>query len=130
MPRRDSSRGPRPTDAEVAILGVLWAEGPQTVRDVHEALASRKTGYTTVLKLMQIMADKGLVTRDVSRRTHVYSAAVSQAHVQARLARDLVERAFSGSTSQLVLRALEQGQPTADELEEIRRMLDSLEGKE
>ena len=121
---------PKPTDAELAILRVLWRQGSATVREVMQALCEDKpTGYTTVLKLMQIMASKGLVDRDESKRTHVYSAALPQARVQARLAKDLVERAFAGSTSQLVLRALQSGSTSADELAEIRRMLDELEGK-
>lgn len=122
-----SEQGPRPTDAETAILSVLWLQGPCTVRRVHEALTERGTGYTTVLKLMQIMASKGLVVRDESKRTHVYTAALPQARVQARLAADLAARAFAGSTSQLVLRALQSGQTSADELQEIRAMLDRLE---
>lgn len=125
-----ASESPRPTDAETAILGVLWTRGPSTVRQVHEALATRKTGYTTVLKLMQIMAGKGLATRDESKRTHVYTAAVDREHVQARLADDLVQRAFSGSTSQLVLRALQSGAASDAELDEIRTMLDDLQARD
>jgi predicted transcriptional regulator len=83
---------PRPTDAELAILGVLWTEGPATVRHVHETLAdARETGYTTTLKLMQIMAEKGLVTRDESARTHVYTAGVSRDDTQRQLVSDLVD---------------------------------------
>ena len=88
----------RPTDAELAILQVLWNRGPSTVRDVHEGLSrSRETRYTTTLKLMQIMAEKGLVTRDASHRTHVYRAKTSQARTQKQLIRSLLDRAFEGS---------------------------------
>src|SRR4051794_13068715 len=100
---------PRPTDAELAILRVLWRRGPSTVRHVHEALADTReteTGYTTTLKLMQIMADKGLVTRNETARTHVYSAKAGEQQTQQQLVRDLVDRAFGGSAAALVLRAL------------------------
>src|SRR3990170_4177682 len=110
---------PRPTDAELEILRVLWELGPATVRQVHEALAdTRETGYTTTLKLMQIMADKGLVTRDESARTHVYVATVTQVHTQRQLVKDLVDRAFGGSAKALLLRALSDDATTADELRE------------
>ena len=115
---------PRPTDAELAILRVLWERGPATVRQVHEALADRETGYTTTLKLMQIMADKGLVTRDESARTHVYAARVSQQHTQRQLVNDLVDRAFGGSAAELVLRALSDARTSAEELREIRKLID------
>jgi predicted transcriptional regulator len=115
---------PRPTDAELAILRVLWERGPVTVRQVHEALADRETGYTTTLKLMQIMADKGLVTRDESARTHVYAARVSQEQTQRQLVNDLVDRAFGGSAAELVLRALSDARTSAEELREIRKLID------
>jgi predicted transcriptional regulator len=116
---------PRPTEGELAILTVLWERGPSTVRQVHEALAgTRETGYTTTLKLMQIMADKGLVTRDESARTHVYSARGSQEQTQRQLVNDLVDRAFGGSAAELVLRALSSRKTSADELQEIRRLID------
>lgn len=118
---------PRPTEAESAILSVLWSRGPCTVRQVHEALAERGTGYTTVLKLMQIMAHKGLVRRDESRRSHVYAAAVEQGTMQRRWLDDLLERGFEGSTSALVLRALSSKRASAEELAEIRALLDRLE---
>jgi predicted transcriptional regulator len=116
---------PRPTDAELAILRVLWERGPATVRQVHEALAGdRATGYTTTLKLMQIMAEKGLVTRDESARTHVYEARVSRDRTQRQLVSDLIDRAFGGSAAALVLQAL-SAQPASDEeLGEIRRLID------
>ena len=116
---------PRPTDAELEILRVLWERGPSTVRQVHEALAeARDTGYTTTLKLMQIMADKGLVTRDESARTHVYTARVSQEGTQRQLLNDLVERAFGGSAAELVLRALSTHTASDEELREIRKLID------
>ena len=120
MPRR-----PRPTEAELAILGVLWSRGPSTVRQVNDALsASRETGYTTTLKLMQIMAEKGLVTRDESDRTHVYTARGSQGETQRALVSDLVDRAFGGSAAALVLQALQSGETTPQELAEIERLID------
>lgn len=120
---------PRPTDAELAILRVLWARGPSTVRQVLEALSEeRPTGYTTVLKLMQIMAEKGLVERDESDRSHVYRVCQSEAATQDQLVGDLVERAFGGSAAQLVLRVLSGRKASAVELTEIRRLLDRYEG--
>ena len=122
---------PRPTDAELEILRVLWELGPATVRQVHEALAdTRETGYTTTLKLMQIMADKGLVTRDESARTHIYSATVTQVHTQRQLVKDLVDRAFGGSAKALLLRALSDDGTTADELREIRQLIDDAREKQ
>ena len=115
----------RPTEAELEILRVLWERGPSTVRQVHEVLAEeRDTGYTTTLKLMQIMADKGLVTRDESSRTHVYTARSSQESTQRQLVNDLVERAFGGSAAELVLRALSSHKTSDDELQEIRNLID------
>jgi predicted transcriptional regulator len=124
-------RLPRPTPGELEILRVLWQRGPSSVRDVHDALTtSRPTGYTTVLKLLQIMADKGLVTRDVSRRTHVYEAALAQDQTQRQLLDDLLVRAFDGSASQLVMQALAGGRASTEEIASIRRMLDDLERSE
>jgi predicted transcriptional regulator len=121
---------PRPTDAELAILGVLWERGPSTVRQVHEALAdTRETGYTTTLKLMQIMADKGLVTRNETARTHVYSASAGEEQTQRQLVKDLVDRAFGGSAAALVLRALSADDATDAELKEIRKMIDDYREK-
>jgi predicted transcriptional regulator len=123
------SSPPRPTDAELAILRVLWERGPSTVRQVHEALLeSRDTGYTTTLKLMQIMADKGLVTRDESSRTHVYAAAAHQELTQRQLVKDLMDRAFGGSAKALVLRALAD-ETSPDELREIRKLIDEYREK-
>lgn len=120
---------PRPTDAELAILRVLWDHGPSTVRRVHEDLSDRETGYTTTLKLMQIMADKGLVTRDESSRTHIYTASASQELTQGQLLKDLADRAFGGSAKELVLRALASGETTPAELREIRKLIDDYREK-
>ena len=121
---------PRPTDAELAILRVLWERGASTVRQVHEILAgTRDTGYTTTLKLMQIMADKGLVTRNETERTHVYSASAGQEQTQRQLVQDLVDRAFGGSAAQLVLRALSAEGATDAELKSIRKMIDDYREK-
>lgn len=120
-----------PTDAELAILGVLWRRGPSTVREVHEALSpTQGTGYTTVLKLMQLMAQKGLVARDESQRSHVYRATNAEAQTQQRLLGDLMEKAFAGSAAQLVLRALSVKKTSPEELAKIRSMLDELSKKE
>ena len=115
---------PRPTDAELAILRVLWERGPSTVRQVHDALsAARDTGYTTTLKLMQIMADKGLVSRDETARTHVYKAQSSRNQTQRQLVTDLVQRAFGGSAAALVLQALSAHPASAEELKDIQRLI-------
>jgi predicted transcriptional regulator len=115
---------PRPTDAELAILRVLWERGPSTVRQVHDALASaRDTGYTTSLKLMQIMAEKGLVTRDASSRTHVYAAKLTRGETQRQLVSDLVDRAFGGSAAALVMQALNAQTTTPEEIAEIRQLI-------
>jgi len=116
---------PRPTDAELAILRVLWSRGPSTVREVHEELQDG-SGYTNVLKLMQIMAEKGLVVRDERERAHVYSAKVSQERTQRKLVKDLVERAFGGSSVQLAMQALSSRPTDPEELAELRKLLDSL----
>lgn len=124
---RDSER--QPTKRELAILGVLWSEGPSTVRTVHRLLAgSTGVGYTTILKLMQIMAEKGLVERDRSSRTHIYHAAATKKATQRQLVGDLLERAFGGSTEQLVVQALSVKQVSSAELASIRRLLDAQEG--
>jgi predicted transcriptional regulator len=118
------SKLPRPTDAELAILRVLWESGPSTVRHVHDALAeARETGYTTTLKLMQIMAEKGLVTRDESARTHVYTARVSRDITQRQLVSDLMDRAFGGSAAALVLQALSAHPTSNEELAEIKKLI-------
>ena len=115
----------RPTGSELAILQVLWEKGPSTVRAVHEALSgARPTGYTTTLKLMQIMAEKGLVIRDESARTHIYATRASQESTQRQLVSDLVQRAFGGSAAELVMRALATHKTSTDELQEIKRLID------
>lgn len=120
---------PRPTDAELAILRVLWRRGASTVRQVNEELARRSpTGYTTVLKLLQIMTEKGLVERDESERAHVYVARLPEEQTLGQLVGDLLDRAFEGSASRLVMRALESRPASATELAEIRRLLDEMEG--
>ncbi|MET0413176.1 MAG: BlaI/MecI/CopY family transcriptional regulator [Polyangiaceae bacterium] len=120
-----------PTDAELAILAVLWRQGPSTVREVHGALSpTQGTGYTTVLKLMQLMAQKGLVIRDESQRSHVYRPASAEAQTQRRLVGELMDKAFAGSAAQLVMRALSVKRASRGELEEIRQMLEELAAKE
>jgi BlaI family transcriptional regulator, penicillinase repressor len=115
---------PRPTDGELAILRVLWQRGPSTVREVHEALAdARETGYTTTLKLMQIMAAKGLLTRDGSARTHIYTARQSQERTLGQLVSDLVERAFGGSAAALVMQALASKPASPAEIKEIQKLI-------
>ena len=115
---------PRPTDAELTILRVLWSKGPSTVRQVHDVLVSgRELAYTTVLKLLQIMTDKGLTTREPLGLQHVYTARRTEQDTQRQLLKDLLDRAFDGSTSQLVMQALATTAATPGELREIRRLL-------
>lgn len=117
-----------PTPAQLAILNVLWARGPATVRQIHESLKrATPVAYTTTLKLLQIMHAKGLVIRDESSRSHVYEAAVAEAQMQTGLVRDLMERAFGGKSSALLVRALEAKPASREELDEIRALLDELE---
>jgi BlaI family penicillinase repressor len=116
---------PVPTQAELEILNVLWRHGPATVRAVHNATATKRdVGYTTVLKLMQLMAEKGLVTRDESARSHVYTAAVPEGRIKHHLVRDMVERVFEGSAADLVLQALSSQHASKKEIEQIRDLLD------
>jgi predicted transcriptional regulator len=117
----------KPTDAELAILTVLWSRGPSTVRQVASAM-DREAGYTTVLKLLQIMTEKGLVTRDESARTHIYAPAYTEDQTQRQLVMDLVERAFDGSSAKLVLQALASKKATPEELDEIRKLLNTRGG--
>lgn len=118
---------PRPTDAELAILRVLWDRGPSTVRQVHDVLGrQRPSAYTTALKLLQIMTEKGLVERDERDRTHIYRARLTQEQTQRQLVRDLADRAFGGSAAKLVLQALASKRASAEELTEIRQILDSV----
>ena len=121
---------PKPTPAELEILRVLWDRGPSTVREIHETLdRERATGYTTVLKLLQIMTEKGIVTRDETARAHVYAARVPAADTQRQLVRDLLDRAFGGSALKLVLHALSARKASSEEIARIRRMLDEMEGE-
>lgn len=120
---------PRPTDAELAILRVLWSRGACTVRDVYDQLnRNAPTGYTTVLKLLQIMTEKGLVVRDETQRAHIYEARYSEQKTQRQLLLDLADRAFGGSAAKLVLQALSGRKTSAEELSAIRDLLDRLEG--
>jgi BlaI family transcriptional regulator, penicillinase repressor len=119
---------PRPTDAELEILNVLWQRGAATVREVHDELSARKaTLYTTVLKTLQIMTEKGLVERDESQRAHLYRARLAQDETQRQLLNDLLARAFDGSATKLVMQALSGREASAEELTEIRAMLDRFE---
>ena len=116
---------PRPTDAELAILRILWDRGPSTVRQVHEILGQERTAaYTTALKLLQIMTEKGLVERDERDRTHIYRARLSEETTQRQLVRDLVDRAFAGSAGKLVMQALATKRASAEELKTIRHAID------
>jgi BlaI family transcriptional regulator, penicillinase repressor len=119
---------PRPTDAELEILTVLWTRGASTVRDVHDAIARRRPAlYTTVLKLMQIMAEKGLVRRDETNRAHIYHASRPREVTQRQLAGDLLQRAFGGSAAGLMMGALSARKASAEDLAEIRRLLEEYE---
>ena len=125
MSKRDV---PRPTDAELEILNVLWQRGAATVREVHDELSARKaTLYTTVLKMLQIMTEKGLVERDESQRAHLYRARLAQDETQRQLLNDLLARAFDGSATKLVMQALSAKEASAEELTEIRALLDRFE---
>jgi len=117
----------RPTDAEVAILRVLWDRGPSTVRQVAAAMG-RENAYTTVLKLLQIMAEKRLVRRDESAQAHIYEAAYSEDHTQKQIVSDLLTRVFDGSAGKLVLQALASGKASPEELAEIRKLIDKQRG--
>jgi predicted transcriptional regulator len=120
----------KPTTSELAILQVLWKEGPVSVRTVNEALnatSDKPIGYTTTLKLMQLMLDKGLLSRDASSRTHIYRAVIAQEEVQGTLLNQLVDRAFGGSAAKLVMRALGQQGTSEDELAEIKALIEQIE---
>ena len=123
MPRRSSSH---PTEAELEVLAVLWRHGPSTVREVHETLqADRRTSLTTTLKILQVMTEKGLTVRDGSR-PHQYSAAKPQERTQAGLLDDLVQKAFGGSVSKLLIRAVEDASLDGRELREIQKSIDNV----
>lgn len=122
---------PRPTDAELTILRVLWEAGPLPVREIHKILNREKpTGYTTALKLLQIMTEKGLVDRDESVRPQIYKPRQSRTQTQRRLVDDLLQRAFGGSVRELVLQALSSKKSSAKELAEIEKLLERMEGGE
>ena len=119
--------GIKPTEAELTLLNILWKLGPATVRQIHDAVSeTQRTGYTTVLKILQIMHEKALVIRDESNRAHVYAAANSEVVTQSSLLKDLVLKAFGGSTSKLVMRALDDS-TSSEEIEDIRQLLNKLE---
>ncbi len=123
---KQATRLPKPTEAELELLRVLWERGPSTVREIFDTVNQhRSTGYTTVLKLMQIMTDKGLVDRDETERAHVYRPSTTQEAMQTQIIRDLSERLFSGSAAQLALHALAMEPATAEELREIRKLIES-----
>ena len=123
-------RLPKPTASELELLRILWTLGPSTVRQVHEALEQqREIGYTSVLKLLQIMATKGLVRRDESQRAHVYEAQHSAAEMKRQLAGDVLRRVFGGSASELMMHALDGRATSKQELDDLRRLLDKYEGK-
>jgi predicted transcriptional regulator len=116
----------KPTEAELTLLNVLWNMGPATVRQIHDVVSqTQKTGYTTVLKILQIMHEKSLVIRDESNRAHVYAAANSQIQTQSSLIKDLIGKAFGGSTSKLVMRAIDES-TSEEEIDDIRQLLNSL----
>ncbi len=120
----------KPTDSELEILNILWEKGPSTVRDVHEVLErSKEAGYTTTLKLMQIMHDKKLLTRNESSRSHVYTANISQQKTQGQLVKKFIDNVFNGSASQLVLQALGNHKANRQELDEIKQLLAEMEKK-
>jgi predicted transcriptional regulator len=126
-----NSPAPKPTEAELAILKVLWERGPSTVRQVHDVLApERESGYTTTLKFMQLMIEKGMLVRDEDGRMHVYRAAHPEEATQQRLIADLLERAFGGSSAKLVIQALAAKPASAAELREIRKILASQKEKD
>ena len=131
MTRRtpESKPVPLPTEAELEILSILWATGPVTVREVHNALKKKQIGYTTVLKQMQVMVEKGLLARSERFRSHVYEARLPKLETQMQLTRNLLHRAFEGSAKSLVLGALSSQRVSHEELAEIRRMLDEFERK-
>jgi len=120
----------KPTDSEVKILSVIWEHGPKTVREVYDLMSQKETiGYTTVLKFMQIMTEKGLLKRDASVRPQIFTAAQPKQQTQRVMLRDLLDRAFAGSAGSLALQALSTKRSTPEELREIRALLDKLEGE-
>jgi BlaI family penicillinase repressor len=118
-----------PTKAEIRILQVLWRLGPSTVRSVYEQLGEAGGGYTSVLKVMQIMLEKGILSRNDENRTHVYAAAVPEAEAKRGLVQEFIERAFAGSSKELIVQALSTKKASAEELLEIKKMIEEMEGK-
>jgi len=117
-----------PTDAELEILQILWNKGPVTVREVNEILSETKdVGYTTTLKIMQIMAEKSIVKRDTSQKTHIYSAAIEKSDTQSSMLQTFIANTFGGSTASLVLQALGDNKANNDELKEIKSLIEKLE---
>ncbi|MET0569985.1 MAG: BlaI/MecI/CopY family transcriptional regulator [Pedobacter agri] len=116
----------KPTEGEMEILQVLWQKGLATVREVHEALNKKDSGYTTTLKLMQIMHEKGMVERDTNQKTHIYKAIVNRDKTEKQLVTKMIDNVFNGSAARLVMQALGNHSASADELEEIKKYLDSL----
>jgi len=117
----------KPTEGEMEILQVLWQNGRATVREVHEALNKKDSGYTTTLKLMQIMHEKGLVERDTNQKTHIYKALVNQDKTEKHLVNKMINNVFNGSAARLVMQALGNHKASADEIDEIKKYLDSLQ---
>lgn len=121
----------KPTESELEILGILWEKGPSTVREVHEILErSKEAGYTTTLKLMQIMHEKSLLKRDTSSKTHIYEAAISQESTQQQLLNKMIDTVFNGSASQLVLQALGNHRSSKEELDKIKQYLNDIEDQQ
>jgi BlaI family penicillinase repressor len=117
----------KPTESELEILQILWTKGPCTVRDIHEIMEQTKdTGYTTTLKLMQIMHEKGLVSRDTSAKTHIYTAVVAKEHVQQQMLDKMIDTVYNGSAARLVMQALGNHTASKDEIELIQKYLDQL----
>ncbi len=122
---------PKPTEAELEILQVLWSKGPSSVREINDILnQKREVGYTTTLKIMQIMADKGLANRDTSTRTHIYEAAVSEGDTQKQLLNRFLQTAFKGSASKLIMQALGNHEASSEELEKIKALIKKIEDEQ
>jgi BlaI family transcriptional regulator, penicillinase repressor len=127
MPRPAATR---PTEVELQILGILWELGPSPVRDIHRRLEAEKgTNYSTTVKMLAVMLDKGLVKRDERAQPHVYRPALSRKGAGQKLLSELIDKVYAGSTMSLVLQALSSSQPTKEELDSVRRLLDEMEGK-
>ncbi|MAG92897.1 MAG: transcriptional regulator [Planctomycetaceae bacterium] len=123
-----SPQHPKPTEAELELLSVLWERGPSTVREIHEVVVGfKETGYTTTLKILQKMTDKGLVVRDESKRSHVYRAAARSERTRRQLVDELIEKAFGGAAEKLVIQALSSRKVDPQEIETLRKLLDELE---